>query len=65
MTVSNRKRLEAAHHRWLRRILHVSWREKITNKSIRERMMRQENMENIIRTRRLLVARPHMVHGQG
>ena len=28
MTVANRRRLEAAHHRWLRRILHVSWREK-------------------------------------
>src|SRR6218665_1461920 len=52
MTVANRKRLEAAHHRWLRRILHVSWRDKITNKSIRERT-RQEDMENTIRKRRL------------
>jgi|SRR6218665_572434 len=52
MTVANRKRLEAARHRWLRRILHVSWRNKITNKSIRERTG-QEDMENIIRKRRL------------
>src|SRR6218665_4009391 len=52
MTVANRKRLEAAHHRWLRRILHVSWHDKITNKSIRERTG-QKDMENIIRNRRL------------
>ena len=52
MTVANRKRLEVAHHRWLRRILHVSWHDKITNKSIRERTG-QEDMENIIRKRRL------------
>src|SRR6218665_3665398 len=51
MTVANKKRLEAAHHRWLRRIL-VSWRDKITNKSIRERTG-QEDIENIIRKRRL------------
>src|SRR6218665_1265144 len=50
MTVANRKRLEATHHRWLRRILHVSWRDKIKNKSIRERTG-QEDMENIIRKR--------------
>src|SRR6218665_3211606 len=52
MTVANRKRLEVAHHRWLRRILHVSWHDKITNKSIRERTG-QKDMENIIRNRRL------------
>lgn len=52
MTVANGKRLEAAHHRWLRRILHISWRDKITNKSIRERTG-QEKMEVNIRKRRL------------
>jgi len=52
MTVANKKRLEATHHRWLRRILYVSWRDKITNKSIRERTG-QEDMENSIRERRL------------
>ena len=31
ITVANGRRLEAAHHRWLRRILHVTWRDKITN----------------------------------
>src|SRR6218665_835720 len=50
MTVANRKRLEAAHHRWLRRILHGSWHGKITNKSIRERTG-QDDMENIVRKR--------------
>src|SRR6218665_2079456 len=52
MTVANRKRLEAAHHMWLRRILHVPWRDKITNKGIRERRG-QEDMGSIIRKRRL------------
>src|SRR6218665_4104195 len=28
ITVANGRRLEAAHHRWLRRILHVTWRDK-------------------------------------
>src|SRR6218665_257159 len=35
MTVANRRRLEAAHHKWLKRILHLSWNDKIKNKSIR------------------------------
>jgi len=52
MTVANRKKLEATHHRWLMRILHVSWHDKITNKSIRERTG-QEEMESIIMKRRL------------
>ena len=52
MPVANRRRLKVAHHRWLRRILHVSWRDNITNKSIRE-MIGQEDMDSIIRKRRL------------
>src|SRR3984885_2110199 len=52
MSVVNGKRLEAAHHRWLRRILHVSWRDKVKNDTIR-RITGQETMENIIRKRRL------------
>ena len=52
MTTVNRRRLEAAHRRLLRRILHASWRHKITNETLRE-MTRQEDMENIIRKRRL------------
>ena len=45
-------RLDSEHHRWLWRILHVSRRDKIKNKSVRERTG-QEDMENIIRNRRL------------
>jgi len=52
MTVANKKKLEAAHHRWQRRILHVSWKDKITNKIIRERTG-QDKLENIIRKKRL------------
>src|SRR5688572_8183106 len=35
LTVANRKKLEVAHHRWQRRILHISWNDRITNKIIR------------------------------
>src|SRR5678815_1059782 len=52
MTVANRKKLEAAHHRWQRRILHISWKDKLTNKTIRERTG-QDKLENIIRKKRL------------
>ena len=52
MTVANRKRLQAAHLRWLRRILRISWRDKITNKIVLERTG-QRDIENIIRERRL------------
>jgi len=52
MTVANRKRLEAAHHRWRRRILHISWRDKITKKDVRI-MTGEETFETIIRMRRL------------
>src|SRR6218665_3685451 len=41
ITEANDRRLEAAHHRWLRSILHVSWKDKIPNKIIMERT-RQE-----------------------
>src|SRR6218665_899128 len=52
ITVANGRRLEAAHHRWLRRILHVTWRDKILNKIIRKRT-RQEELGCIIRRKRL------------
>ena len=45
ITVANGRRLEAALHRWLRRILHVTWRDKITNKIIRERT-RQDGLHH-------------------
>jgi len=37
MSVSNTKKLEAAHHRWQRKILKISWKDMITNKTVRER----------------------------
>jgi len=30
------RKLEAAHHRWLRKILHISWTNKVTNEKVRE-----------------------------
>ena len=38
MTVANGRKLDAAHYKWLRRILHISWKR-----------TRQEDMGNIIR----------------
>ena len=38
------KKLQAAHHRWLRKILQISWKDKVTQ---------QEKLENIIRERSL------------
>jgi len=64
MKVANRKRLEAVHHRWLKRILHVSRHDKSTSKSIRERMGK-EDMKNVIRKRVAKMARPRISHGQG
>ena len=52
ITVANGRRLEAAHHRWLRRMLHVSWRDKLPKKTIRERTG-QEELGCIIGRRRL------------
>jgi len=44
MTVVNRKKLEAAHHRWLRKILRISWVNRVTNEEIRRRTG-QESLE--------------------
>lgn len=46
--------LEAAHHRWFRRILHVPWHDETQNKAIRE-WMAEEDVENMIRKRRLIL----------
>jgi len=35
MTVTNMKKLEAAHHKWQRKILVVVWRDKVSNEMIR------------------------------
>ena len=37
MTVANMKRIEAAHHKWQRRILRISWKEIIVNEEVRAR----------------------------
>jgi len=52
MSVSNTKKLEAAHHRWQRKILKISWKDMITNKTVRERTG-HDTLESIIRERRL------------
>jgi len=35
MTQSTTIKLEAAHHRWLRKILHISLKDKVTNENVR------------------------------
>jgi hypothetical protein len=52
MTVVNMKRLEAAHHRWQRKILGIVWRDKIRNEEVRRRTG-MEKLEDIIKKRRL------------
>ena len=53
MSVSNTKKLEAAHHRWQRKILKISWNDMTTNKTVRETTAGQDTLESIIRERRL------------
>jgi len=31
-----RKKLEAAHHRWIRKILHILWKDMVSNEKVRE-----------------------------
>ena len=52
MTVANMKRLEAAHHRWQRKILGIIWKDKITNEEVRRRTG-MDKLEDIIRRKRL------------
>ena len=51
MTVANMKRLEAAHHRWQRKMFGIIWKDKVTNVEVRRTGMRR--LEYIIRERRL------------
>jgi len=37
MSVINTKKLEAAHHRWQRKILKICWKDMVTNKVVCER----------------------------
>ena len=50
MTKVTTRKLEVAHHRWLRKILRITWRDKVTNEKIRE-LTQQEKLEDIIRER--------------
>jgi len=52
MTKSTTRKLEAAHHRWFRKFLHISWKDKVTNEKVRE-LAQQGLLEDIIRVRRL------------
>ena len=36
MTKAEIQRLEAAHHKWLRRIINISWKDIVHNDSVRE-----------------------------
>jgi hypothetical protein len=48
MKQATTKKLEAAHHRWFRKILHFSWKDKVTNVNICK-LTQQSQMEKIIR----------------
>jgi len=52
MTKSITRRLEAAYHRWLRKILHILWKDMVANEKVRE-LAQQGLLEDIIRERRL------------
>jgi len=52
LTVTLSKRLDAAHHRWLRSILVVSWKDKVTNEEVKVRTG-QQSILNILSDRRL------------
>jgi len=42
------KKLEAAHHRWLCKILRISWKDKVTNEKVRA-FSQQGKLEDVIR----------------
>ena len=50
-TVANMKKLEAAHHRWQRKILGVIRKDKVSNEEIRHRT-EMEKLEDILAKRR-------------
>jgi len=52
MKKANEKKLEAAHHRWLRKILHILWKDMVSNEKVRE-LTGQQLLGDIIRERRL------------
>ena len=52
MTVVNNKKLEAAHHKWMRRITEITWEQRITNEEVRKRTG-MGKIEQILRINRL------------
>ena len=52
MTVANKKKLEAAHHKWMRRILGITWKQMVTNEEVRRRTG-MGNLEETLRKNRL------------
>ena len=52
LSVTLNKKLEAAHHRWLRGILGITWRDKVTNEEVRNRTGKTL-IEKVIRERRM------------
>jgi len=64
MKQTTTKKLEAAHYRWLRKILHVSWKDEVTNEKIRQ-LTQQVKIENIIRERRMRWTGACDEHGLG
>jgi len=52
MTITNMKKLEAAHHKWQRRILGITWKDMVTNDEVGKRS-RMGKLEDILRKKRL------------
>ena len=52
MTVANGKKLEAAHHKWMRRILGITWKQMVTNEEVRK-TTGKSTLEEILRRNRL------------
>ena len=63
------KRLDAAHHRWLRRILGISWKDKVTNEEVRARTGQQpsavEDCAGSVIQYVWIIAALHMKHYTG
>jgi len=48
MKKANKRKLEAAHHRWLRIIVHISWKNMVSNEKVGE-LTGQQLLGDIIR----------------
>ena len=51
-TAFSKKKLEAAHHKFQRRLLGITWRDKVRNEEIRKKTGSRK-LEDIIKERRL------------